>query len=157
MLLTAITSIFALLGFLPNRNVISHIVLWTVVLTKTVSTDNSKSFSVWLQSWLLFRYGPTWEGPGSWNQRLPPDPPSLGCSPPKGGLVRSAGLWGRVVLSLADQNHPTGTRKGIHAGLGTVTGVSHSLAIPRCCYRSQVQPGRQPLGWNGMGLRWCQV
>lgn len=63
MLLTAITSIFALLGFLPNRNVISHIVLWTVVLTTAVSTDNGKSFSERFKSWLLFRYGPTWEGP----------------------------------------------------------------------------------------------
>lgn len=42
----------------------------------TVSKDKDKSCSAWFKSWLFFRSGPAWEGPGSWHENSPPDPPS---------------------------------------------------------------------------------
>lgn len=75
-----------------------------------------------------------------------------GCNLAGGALVRSGGPWGSAVPALPDQTHPAAPSKETHAGLGTVTGVSHNPAIPRCQHRSRVQPGRHPLRCYGANV-----
>lgn len=77
------------------------------------------------------------------------------CGAGPGGSTRATrhgrGPWdhqGGVMPSLPDQSHPADTSKARRDRIGTVTRVSHSLAIPR---RREAHPSQYGSPWNGMG------